>query len=70
MPCNLFPEVAEDFAGGVGAGGSSDAVARVGAIAAEVEASYRGGVTGPAKNGTHGENLVEGKFAVEWVAAG
>src|SRR5580704_519963 len=69
-PCNLFPEVAEDFAGGVGAGGTGDTVAGVGAVAAEVEASYRGGVTGPAKNGAHGENLVEGKFTVEWVASG
>ena len=65
----LLLEVAEDFAGGVGAGGSCDAVAGVGAVAAEVEALDRCGVAGPAENGTHGEDLVEGEFAVEGVAA-
>jgi hypothetical protein len=68
--CGLLFEVAEDFAGGVGAGGSCDAVAGVSAVAAEVEASYRGRVARPAENGAHGENLVEGEFAVEGVAAG
>ena len=66
----LLLEVAEDFAGGVGAGGSCDAVAGGGAVAAEIEASYGGGVTRPAKNGAHGEDLIEGELAMERVAAG
>ena len=53
-------EVLCDFAGGVVAGGAGYAVAGVGAVAAEVEAFYGSGVAGPAEEGAHGENLVQG----------
>ena len=60
----------EDFAGGVVAGGAGDAVAGMRAVAAEVEAFHGRGVARPAEERAHGENLVEGQFAVERVAAG
>ena len=53
-------EVFRDFAGSVVAARAGDAVAGVGAVAAEVEMFYGGGVAGPAEEGAHGENLVEG----------
>src|ERR1700678_1332877 len=63
-------ELFRDFAGGVVAARSGDAVAGVGAVAAEVEMFYGGGVGGPPEEGAHGENLVEVYFAVEGVFTG
>ena len=63
-------QVLRDFAGGVVAGGAGYAVAGMGAVAAEVKVFHWGGVASPAEQGAHGENLIEGEFAVEGVAAG
>src|SRR6267143_7060465 len=63
-------EILEDFAGGIGAACAGDTVAGVRAVAAEVEALHWHTVTRPAKQRTHGKNLVECEFAVEWVPAG
>src|SRR5580704_11548101 len=67
-PCSS--EVADDFAGGVGAAGTGEAVAGVRAGTAEEEATDGGFVARPIEDGAHGEELIEGKFAVENVAAG
>src|SRR5580704_296957 len=66
-PCSS--EVADDFAGGVGAAGTGEAVAGVRAGTAEEEATDGGFVARPIEDGAHGEELIEGKFAVKNVAA-
>src|SRR5713101_2218063 len=67
------PKLAEGvdyFAGGVGAGGAGEAVAGMSRGAAEEEVADRRFVAGPVEDGAHGEELVEGEFAVKDVAAG
>ena len=60
----------EDLAGGVEGGGSGEAGAGVGAGAAKEKAANGGAVTRPADERAHGEELVEGEFAVGDVTAG
>src|SRR5207249_10599346 len=52
------PDVAQDFVGGVPAGGAPDAAARMGAGAAQVQILERGAVIGEAGGRTEGEELV------------
>jgi len=59
----------DDFAGGVGTGGAGEAVAGMGARAAEEKAADGRFVARPIKNRAHGEELIEREFAVENVAA-
>src|SRR5258707_4290238 len=63
-------EVADDFADGVGARGSRQAVARMRAGTAEIKPTNRRFVTRPIENRPHGEELIERKLGVENVAAG
>ena len=63
-------EGVDDFAGGVGAGGAGQAVAWMRGGAAEEEVADGSFVAGPVEDGAHGEELVEGQFAVEDVASG
>src|SRR5713101_3332970 len=67
------PKLAEGvdyFAGGVVAGGAGEAVAGMGGGAAEEEVADGRFVAGPIEDGAHGEELVEGQFAMEDVASG
>src|SRR5262249_22505166 len=64
------PDVAQDFMGGVPAGGAPDAAAGVRAGAAQVEVPDRGAVVGEAGGGAEGEELVRRHGAVIDVAAG
>lgn len=66
----LAAEGAGDFAGGVEAGGAGEADARVRAGTAEEESADGRLVAGKAEERAHGEELVEGEFAVGDVAAG
>src|SRR5882762_511999 len=63
-------EVADDFAGSVGAGGAGEAVAGMRAGAAEEKAADGRFVARPIKNRAHGEELIEREFAVKNMAAG
>src|SRR6266404_7339585 len=60
----------DDFAGSVGAGGAGEAVAGMGAGAAEEKATNRSFIARPIENRAHGEELIERELAVENVAAG
>ena len=53
----------DDFASGVGAGDSGQAVTGVSAGAAEEKAADGRFVAGPIENGPHGEKLIESKLA-------
>src|ERR1700686_3356918 len=63
-------EVADDFAGGVGAACAGQAVAGMRAGAAKKKAADGRFVARPIENGTHGEKLIECELAMENVAAG
>src|SRR5207244_12871427 len=63
-------QVADNFAGGVGAGGAGEAVAGMGAGTAEKKATDGCLVARPIENRAHGEKLIECELAVENVAAG
>ena len=62
-------QVADNFAGGVGAGGAGEAVAGMGAGTAEKKATDGCLVACPIENRAHGEKLIECELAVENVAA-
>src|SRR2546430_10826247 len=63
-------QVADNFAGGVDAGGAGEAVAGMGAGTAEKKATDGCLVARPIENRAHGEKLIECELAVENVAAG
>src|SRR5215467_8621427 len=67
---NRSAQFADDFAGGVGAAGARQAVARMRARATEKEPANRRLVARPIENRTHGEELVQCEFAVKNMAAG
>src|SRR5713101_8945030 len=60
----------DDFAGGVSAAGTGEAVAGMRAGAAEKKAANGSLVARPIENGAHGEELIEREFAVKNVPAG
>src|SRR5258706_1793996 len=63
-------EVADDFAGGIGAASAGQAVAGMRAGAAKKKAADGRFVARPIENGTHGEKLIECELAMKNVAAG
>src|SRR5258706_7152651 len=63
-------EVADDFAGGIGAASAGQAVAGMRAGAARKKAADGRFVARPIENGTHGEKLIECELAMKNVAAG
>src|SRR5690348_1477886 len=70
LPHSRLAEGVDDFAGGVGAGSAGEAVAGMRAGAAEKKATDGRFVAGPIEDRTHGEELIQGEFAVKDVAAG
>src|SRR3954465_8617442 len=65
----LLLQFFQDFAGRVSAGASGESGAGVSSGAAEVQVLDRRAVACPVQQGTHGEELVQREFAVEYVSA-
>src|SRR5579863_5302490 len=68
-PCQLS-EVVDDFAGGVGAGCTSQTVAGMRAGTTEIKSADRRFIASPIEDRAHREKLIEGELAMENVAAG
>src|SRR3954465_4651040 len=65
----LLLQFFQDFAGRVSAGASGESGTGVSSGAAEVQVLDRRAVACPVQQGTHGEELVQREFAVEYVSA-